>query len=139
MIKVGRDERCPCGSGKKYKRCCLVPLVETNPDVDDFLIMGVGVRHFLEKGNFEEIVASVREFAESHDRTLKVGPTRTHVDHANIRYASSELGIICPHGNTTDYVYLALNGKDDPWGPWEAEDYSATEAWFENCICPSLL
>lgn len=21
--KVGRNEQCPCGSGKKYKRCCL--------------------------------------------------------------------------------------------------------------------
>ena len=21
--KVGRNERCPCGSGKKYKKCCL--------------------------------------------------------------------------------------------------------------------
>ena len=23
MTKVGRNEPCPCGSGKKYKRCCL--------------------------------------------------------------------------------------------------------------------
>jgi tetratricopeptide (TPR) repeat protein len=23
MPKVGRNEPCPCGSGKKYKRCCL--------------------------------------------------------------------------------------------------------------------
>ncbi|WNS41605.1 SEC-C metal-binding domain-containing protein [Paenibacillus sp. MMS20-IR301] len=23
MIKVGRNEACPCGSGKKYKKCCL--------------------------------------------------------------------------------------------------------------------
>ncbi|WP_051330884.1 SEC-C metal-binding domain-containing protein [Aneurinibacillus terranovensis] len=23
MIKVGRNDPCPCGSGKKYKRCCL--------------------------------------------------------------------------------------------------------------------
>jgi len=23
MIKVGRNEQCPCGSGLKYKRCCL--------------------------------------------------------------------------------------------------------------------
>ncbi|KGE19428.1 YecA family protein [Paenibacillus wynnii] len=23
MIKVGRNELCPCGSGKKYKRCCI--------------------------------------------------------------------------------------------------------------------
>ncbi|MBI5193059.1 MAG: SEC-C domain-containing protein [Nitrospirae bacterium] len=23
MNKPGRNEPCPCGSGKKYKRCCL--------------------------------------------------------------------------------------------------------------------
>ena len=22
MVKVGRNEACPCGSGKKYKQCC---------------------------------------------------------------------------------------------------------------------
>jgi len=22
MAKVGRNEPCPCGSGKKYKKCC---------------------------------------------------------------------------------------------------------------------
>ena len=22
-LKVGRNDPCPCGSGKKYKRCCL--------------------------------------------------------------------------------------------------------------------
>ncbi|PJI55426.1 hypothetical protein CTI14_04955 [Methylobacterium radiotolerans] len=22
--KVGRNELCPCGSGKKFKRCCIV-------------------------------------------------------------------------------------------------------------------
>ena len=22
MGKIGRNERCPCGSGRKYKRCC---------------------------------------------------------------------------------------------------------------------
>ncbi|MGL5525072.1 MAG: SEC-C metal-binding domain-containing protein [Aeromonas veronii] len=22
-IKIGRNEPCPCGSGKKYKLCCL--------------------------------------------------------------------------------------------------------------------
>jgi uncharacterized protein YecA (UPF0149 family) len=21
-VKIGRDDPCPCGSGKKYKRCC---------------------------------------------------------------------------------------------------------------------
>lgn len=23
MVKIGRNERCPCGSGKKFKKCCL--------------------------------------------------------------------------------------------------------------------
>jgi SEC-C motif len=23
MAKAGRNDPCPCGSGKKYKRCCL--------------------------------------------------------------------------------------------------------------------
>jgi hypothetical protein len=23
MAKIGRNEACPCGSGKKFKRCCL--------------------------------------------------------------------------------------------------------------------
>lgn len=22
--KIGRNDKCPCGSGKKYKRCCLI-------------------------------------------------------------------------------------------------------------------
>lgn len=28
--KIGRNEDCPCGSGKKYKRCCGATLVETD-------------------------------------------------------------------------------------------------------------
>ena len=23
MVKLGRNDLCPCGSGKKYKQCCL--------------------------------------------------------------------------------------------------------------------
>lgn len=32
MAKIGRNERCPCGSGKKYKHCCARnPRVEKRP------------------------------------------------------------------------------------------------------------
>ena len=35
MGKIGRNERCPCGSGKKYKRCCgLTPTIATRPVQD---------------------------------------------------------------------------------------------------------
>jgi tetratricopeptide (TPR) repeat protein len=28
MAKIGRNDPCPCGSGKKYKRCCLAKVEE---------------------------------------------------------------------------------------------------------------
>ncbi len=31
-MKIGRNELCPCGSGKKYKKCCL--------DMDNIEISG---------------------------------------------------------------------------------------------------
>jgi len=39
-MKIGRNEPCPCGSGKKYKKCCLnKPRAEVAlPDYDDFEI-----------------------------------------------------------------------------------------------------
>lgn len=32
-MKIGRNERCPCGSGKKYKHCCLQSEAFTTDDV----------------------------------------------------------------------------------------------------------
>ena len=29
--RIGRNEPCPCGSGKKFKHCCLLRLVQENP------------------------------------------------------------------------------------------------------------
>ena len=46
MAKIGRNDPCPCGSGQKYKRCCLSRdeaehaaqhLLEHYPDVHDGL------------------------------------------------------------------------------------------------------
>ena len=28
-MKIGRNEPCPCGSGRKYKKCCLKPAAPT--------------------------------------------------------------------------------------------------------------
>ena len=32
MAKIGRNEKCPCGSGRKYKHCC-----SRNPQVQERL------------------------------------------------------------------------------------------------------
>ena len=26
-IKIGRNDKCPCGSGKKYKKCCIGKMI----------------------------------------------------------------------------------------------------------------
>ncbi len=36
MAKIGRNDRCPCGSGKKYKHCCARnPVVEKRPSTPE--------------------------------------------------------------------------------------------------------
>jgi len=35
MVKVGRNEACPCGSGRKFKRCCLGKQQEQAADLTD--------------------------------------------------------------------------------------------------------
>jgi len=50
--KVGRNEPCPCGSGKKYKKCCgrnekvdfsLPEELKTGTPVDDYLTLFQGI------------------------------------------------------------------------------------------------
>jgi|Deesub1362A_J573_1020465.scaffolds.fasta_scaffold02881_9 hypothetical protein len=41
MVKVGRNDPCPCGSGKKYKKCCLrKPALATNVSKHYFNLKG---------------------------------------------------------------------------------------------------
>lgn len=32
-VKIGRNDPCPCGSGKKYKKCCLDKPFEPSPEL----------------------------------------------------------------------------------------------------------
>lgn len=50
MDKIGRNDPCPCGSGKKYKKCCL-----EKPDLNEV------VRKARQKFNLESIKQKVRE------------------------------------------------------------------------------
>lgn len=74
MKKIGRNEPCPCGSGKKYKKCCgqNTPLDFSLPDdvltgtpLDDYMLLyqGValyaqGISQFEEEGKILENVES---------------------------------------------------------------------------------
>jgi hypothetical protein len=36
-MKIGRNDPCPCGSGKKYKHCCLSPLSSVKSEFQEFI------------------------------------------------------------------------------------------------------
>jgi len=47
--KVGRNEPCPCGSGKKYKKCCLgkseTPVIQERDELDALMREGYSLLH----------------------------------------------------------------------------------------------
>lgn len=57
MVKVGRNDPCPCGSGKKYKKCCgasssPVPVVQTN--TRDYIALNRAVAYAGKIGKMRE-------------------------------------------------------------------------------------
>lgn len=44
--KIGRNDPCPCGSGKKYKKCCINKKNSFNKDIIDLIFQG---KHALEE------------------------------------------------------------------------------------------
>jgi tetratricopeptide (TPR) repeat protein len=65
MAKIGRNAPCPCGSGKKYKKCCL-PLQDTSrsqqneqmlysiEDMDDLDRLSNSVLDLIHEGRLDE-------------------------------------------------------------------------------------
>ncbi|MFQ5976226.1 MAG: SEC-C metal-binding domain-containing protein [Candidatus Hydrothermarchaeales archaeon] len=65
MAKIGRNAPCPCGSGKKYKKCCLPLKSSSSPqqdsgiaystaDLDDLDILSNTVPDLIKKGRLDE-------------------------------------------------------------------------------------
>ena len=69
MAKIGRNAPCPCGSGKKYKKCCLLrrelealeqrKILEQNPgkaffEIDDLDDLSNSVFDLIDAGKFDE-------------------------------------------------------------------------------------
>ncbi|MBW2465916.1 MAG: SEC-C domain-containing protein [Deltaproteobacteria bacterium] len=49
MAKIGRNEACPCGSGKKFKRCCLGKQREQTPDLTEVQRTQVSLQNAINK------------------------------------------------------------------------------------------
>ena len=42
LTLLGRNELCPCGSGKKYKRCCLNKDEKTDNVIEELFVLSKG-------------------------------------------------------------------------------------------------
>lgn len=61
MVKIGRNEQCPCGSGLKYKKCCLQKHQAST-----------GGQLQPQKISIKDEVVKLQQAATNHEETLKV-------------------------------------------------------------------
>ncbi len=81
MAKISRNAPCPCGSGKKYKKCCLLrneaksleqgKLLEQNPgklivEVDDLDDLSNSVLDLIDAKKFEEAKTVCNELTRKY-------------------------------------------------------------------------
>jgi len=72
-MDVGRNDPCPCGSGKKYKKCCLAREA-TGPLNDPAADVSAGLRQVLEGREFGSL-EEARAFAEGFMRQRNRAPS----------------------------------------------------------------
>ena len=115
--KIGRNDSCPCGSGKKYKKCCLAKDREEKKEITEkmqsmqMMSMSAGLA-----GRGEDIFNSKEEIFESI-RSEGFEPVATEesydIDDEPVTTLTVEL--YCKHGHSeTERVYVL---QDD--GKWE--------------------
>lgn len=62
MAKIGRNDNCPCGSGKKYKKCCLhrerpLTMSDIYKDIENLGNLSNSVNDLLKKRDFEKALS----------------------------------------------------------------------------------
>lgn len=108
--KIGRNNRCPCGSGKKYKKCCLsvslrsmtVPLTDEEKRFDELVTGGRDerVRSMLEV--VQVVYNRSRQSqdwnsADAFDNVARLGALRIEITLNEISIRASEVLSSCPH------------------------------------------
>ena len=104
-MKIGRNQLCPCGSGLKYKKCCLNKLKEDNKllDVDDI--------KYMEEHNFIDPFT----YHDNYIHTKKVKATKINKKLLNIYDNKKHLNIkniIDDYLEVMDYILDYANKND---------------------------
>jgi hypothetical protein len=111
--KIGRNDPCQCGSGKKYKKCCMTKDKEPKKDVQQSPKRPSITPRFAGHDNYifsskEEILESIRE--EGYEPVA----TEETYDVDGELVTTFRVGLYCKHGHSEigrDYVL----GDDGKW------------------------
>jgi len=109
--KVGRNDPCPCGSGKKYKKCCgiLNDLIEASDDPftrGSQLMTAVKIK--LDE-YFENVIKKIRQDAQTQFLRFSVNRTLP-TEHESIFSDWLWFDLLTKDENTLAYHYLVENG-----------------------------
>jgi hypothetical protein len=109
--KLGRNDTCPCGSGVKYKRCCLVvherarrkaasPWAPGQPDGDDLDVLSNGVLDLIRAGDLDTAAEHAQKLLDDYpdvpdglERTAQVLEARGQLEEAAIWFRKA--GTFC--------------------------------------------
>lgn len=79
--KIGRNDACPCGSGKKYKKCCLD--LKSNNDFTPTVVKQVNKTfEFIESNNSApllDFVIGLQLNPNNHGKNLRIEELATHI------------------------------------------------------------
>jgi len=71
MKKIGRNDSCPCGSGKKFKQCCFVPNQEVKRWVyTDLDQLSNKVWPLIQQGKLDEAEEVCRELMRAYPEQI---------------------------------------------------------------------
>jgi len=108
--KVGRNDPCPCGSGKKYKKCCGIvdDLIEASDPFTRGNQLMTAVKVKLDE-YFENAIKKIRKDAQTQFLRFSVNRTLP-LEHESIFSDWLWFDLLTEDENTLAYHYLVENG-----------------------------
>jgi tetratricopeptide (TPR) repeat protein len=134
MTKVGRNQPCPCGSGKKYKQCCLEadeaariaalpkPALQaagrvsfnSYDEIDRLDLLSNGSLDLINAGQFEEAermcLQLLAEFPDVFDGHMRLGELNRR--RGDNRKAAEHLRLAAAMARSPDYDVELADGLD---------------------------
>lgn len=115
MIKIGRNDPCPCGSGKKYKKCCLgknesdLKNMEKARLVEDFKQYLSGFWSYEEAKllSTEEIIQKLDGMGIPFDKEVFLAGTEKFISAAELSESWYEHFNVSAKGRDEDFPYYA--------------------------------